>query len=148
MIVPDVNLLVYAYNEDAPRHAAARSWWERVLSGDELVGLPWAVLHGYIRLMTHARILAEPLSAEEAVADVESWLAQSVSTILEPGRRHLPLLRQFLVAAGRGGSMTTDAVIAAITVEYQATLFSNDLDFGRFPGLRWENPLENAGGPG
>lgn len=142
MIVPDVNILVYAYNEDAPQHAAARSWWERALSGDELVGLPWAVLHGYIRLMTHTRVLAEPLSADEAVADVESWLAQSVATILEPGRQHLPLLRRFLAAAGRGGSMTTDAVIAAITVEHQATLFSNDLDFGRFPGLKWENPLQ------
>ena len=52
MIVPDVNLLVYAYNSDAPDHMRGRTWWENSLSGARPVGLSWAVMLGYLRLMT------------------------------------------------------------------------------------------------
>lgn len=35
MILPDVNLLVYAYNTDAPWHQQARRWWEICLDGSQ-----------------------------------------------------------------------------------------------------------------
>jgi hypothetical protein len=147
MIIPDVNLLVYAYNEDAPLHVEARGWWEECLSGEDMIGLPWAVIHGYLRLMTHPRVLVSPLAPDQAVDDTREWVEHPATTIIEPGPRHLSLLSDLLAAAGRGGSLTTDAVLAALAIENQATLYSNDLDFGRFPGLRWQNPLEDAGSP-
>lgn len=141
MILPDINLLVYAYNSDAPGHLRAKSWWEACLSEDRSVGLPWAVLLGYLRLMTSRSVLVEPLSPEEATGHIRSWLERPQTQILVPGPRHLDLLDGLLRAARISGSLTTDAHLAALAIEHQAELHSNDADFARFPGLRWTNPL-------
>lgn len=141
MIVPDVNLLVYAYNADAPHHEAARTWWEDVLSGREPVGLTWAALLGFVRLMTHPAVLVHPMTAGEALSHLRSWLARPNATLLQPGPRHLDLLDALLDEAGAAATLTTDAHLAAITLENNATLLSNDADFARFGGLRLQNPL-------
>lgn len=67
MIIPDINLLIYGYNDRAPQHAEARAWWEGLLNGRVPVGLPWIAASGFIRLMTHPRILERPMEAEQAV---------------------------------------------------------------------------------
>lgn len=141
MIVPDVNLLVYAYNSDAPHHAAAKAWWERLMNSDKPVGLPWATMLGFIRLMTHRGVLVTPLPFAKAVEHVRSWHERRNVRVLEPGPRHLQLLGQMFDALGTAGSLTTDAHLAAIAIEHQCELCSNDTDFARFPGLRWRNPL-------
>ncbi len=141
MIVPDVNLLVYAYNADAPHHAAARSWWERCLGEDATVGLPWIVALGFVRIMTHRAVLARPLDPRAALEHVRSWLDQPNVEIVEPGPRHLQILEELLGALGIAGALTTDAHLAALAIERQAELHSNDADFARFAGLRWRNPL-------
>jgi toxin-antitoxin system PIN domain toxin len=141
MIVPDVNLLVYAYNSGAPHHVTARRWWEDTLSRKAPVGLPWVVALGFVRLVTHPRVLAPPLPPEVAIGHVRSWLARPGVRHLEPGPRHLDLLAELVRAAGVAGSLTTDAHLAALAIEHQCELHSNDADFARFPGLRWHNPL-------
>ena len=141
MIIPDINLLVYAYNSDAPEHRKARAWLESALSETRPIALPWVVLLGFIRIMTSRRILVSPLTSAEAITHVRTWLDQPQAHIIHPGPRHLDLLEDL---AGRGritGEMTTDLHLAALAVEHQAELQSNDADFGRFPGLRWHNPL-------
>jgi uncharacterized protein len=42
---------------------------------------------------------------------------------------------------GVARNLTTDVQLAAHAIENQARLCSNDSDFARFQGLRWENPL-------
>ena len=143
MILPDLNLLVYAYNSDAPQHAAARRWWESSLSGSTSIGLPWAVLMGYVRLMTSRAVLLEPLSPAEAVSDIREWLDQPQVQVLVPGPRHLDVFAGLAEAMGTAGRLTTDLHLAALAIENQAELHSNDTDFGRFPGLRWHNPLRS-----
>lgn len=142
MILPDINLLVYAYNADAPGHPKAKIWWETCLSESRPVGLPWSVLLGYLRLMTSRSVLLEPMAAEEATGHIRSWLARPHVQILQPGPRHLDLLDSLLRGARISGSLTTDAHLAALAIEHQAELHSNDADFSRFPGLRWTNPLQ------
>lgn len=141
MKLPDVNLLVYAYNSSAPEHARARRWWEDLLNGNGAVGLPWAVACGFVRLMTHPAVLDRPVSPKVALKHVRTWLDQPMVEVLEPGPRHLEILERLFVAAGAAGNLTTDAHLAAIAIEHQCELHSNDRDFGRFPGLRWRNPL-------
>lgn len=141
MIVPDVNLLVYAYNREAPRHRSARMWWEGVLGGTRTVGLPWAVSCGFIRLMTHPAVLVTPLEPARAVGHVRSWVERRLVEVIEPGPRHLEILERLLGHLGVAGSLTTDAHLAAIAIEYQAELHSHDADFSRFEGLRWRDPL-------
>jgi uncharacterized protein len=144
VIVPDVNVLVYAYNEAAPLHEPARRWWEDVLSAERQVGLAWAVALGFVRLVTHPRVLAEPLAAASALDCVEAWLACSGVRILEPGPRHMSILRTLFESTGVAASLTTDTHLAALAIEHQCELCSNDADFARFPGLRWRNPLTGS----
>ncbi|MCY3962221.1 MAG: type II toxin-antitoxin system VapC family toxin [bacterium] len=141
MIVPDVNLLVYAYNEDAPFHQEARDWWEEMANGTERVGLPWVVAAGFVRIVTQHRTAIRPVSPERAVDLVGEWFSLPQVTPLNPGAQHLAIFRQLVVAAGVGGNLVTDAHIAALAIEHQAEVHSNDADFARFPGLRWRNPL-------
>jgi toxin-antitoxin system PIN domain toxin len=143
MIVPDVNLLVYAYNRDGPHHAQAKAWWEALLNSDEPVGLPWVTSLGFIRLMTHRAVLVTPLEPRRALAHVRSWLARSNVEVLEPGPRHLELLDRLLGDLGAAGKLTTDAHLAALAIEYRCELCSNDTDFARFAGLLWRNPLRS-----
>lgn len=141
MIVPDVNLLVYAHNRAAPAHQPARNWWADLLDREQPIGLPWAVMVGFIRLTTHPSVLVAPLAPTDALARVRSWLDQPSVRIVEPGPRHLDLLTELFSATGVGGGLTTDTHLAALAIEHQAELHSNDSDFARFPGLRWHNPM-------
>jgi toxin-antitoxin system PIN domain toxin len=141
MILPDVNLLVYAYNSHAPQHDVARDWWERLLNDRAAIGMPWAVAMGFVRVVTNPRATPRPLDGPTATRYVRSWLIRSHVESLHPGPRHLDLLEDLLAGLGVAGRMTTDAHLAALAIEYNAELHSNDADFSRFAGLRWRNPL-------
>ena len=141
MIVPDVNLLVYAYNEDAPDHMKARRWWEDALGGTETVGLAWVVCLGFLRLMTSRRVLLRPWSSLEVIGFIRSWLVRSQVELLQPGPRHLDILQSFAQGGVLSSDLATDAHIAALAMEHQAVVHSGDADFGRFPGIRFSNPL-------
>jgi len=141
LIVPDVNLLIHAYNSESPVHDSAREWWEGALNGTRPVGLPWVAILGFIRIATHRQILARPLPVAAACDVARAWLARPYAAILPPGERHAEILFGLLAALGTGGNLTTDAHLAALAIEHQAELCSTDADFQRFAGLRWTNPL-------
>jgi toxin-antitoxin system PIN domain toxin len=106
------------------------------------VGLPWVVILGYLRLMTSRSVLIDPFLPQEAIGHIRSWLERPQVQILQPGPRHLELLDSLMKGAQVSGSLTTDTHLAAVAIEHQAELHSNDGDFSRFPGLRWTNPLK------
>lgn len=141
MIVPDVNLLIYAYDAGSRHHHRARAWWEGCLNGTESVGLAPVVLFGFVRLVTSPRVFASPMRVEEAAAHLRSWIGLPVVQLLQPGPRHVELALRWLEDLGTGGSLTTDAQIAAIATEHRAEVHTADSDFARFPGLRWFNPI-------
>jgi uncharacterized protein len=141
VILPDVNLLIYAYNAADPQHRPAKDWWEGCLNGTRPVGLPWVVAAGFIRLMTHPRVLREPITSEQAVGHVQSWLDQPCLLIVEPGKQFPDRFFRFLSELGTAANLTTDAYLAALALEHQAEVHSCDTDFLRFEGLRWRNPL-------
>jgi toxin-antitoxin system PIN domain toxin len=141
MILPDLNLLIYAYNDDAPEHARAKRWWESCLSETRPVGLPWVVMLGYLRLITGRVAMADPFSAKDAIGHIRSWIERPQVEILTPGPRHLDLVDSLIHDARASGNLATDAHLAALAIEHGAELHSNDADFSRFPGLRWINPL-------
>lgn len=141
----DLNLLLYAVNRDAAKHRAARRWLEATLSGEEPVALPWIVLIGFLRVSTHRRILPKPLTTEQALTVVDGWLAQPVVRPLQAGPQHWAILQELLSETGTAGNLSTDAHLAALAIENGGQLCSTDTDFGRFPRLRWLNPLEARG---
>lgn len=141
MIVFDANLLIYAYDSGATQHAPAREWVQDTLSGTDLVGLPWQAILAFLRFMTNRRLPGARLSMREASEIVDGWLEQSNVRLLVPGDQHWSLLRSLLLEGQVSGPLVSDAVIAALTIEYGGVLHTADRDFARFPGLRWVNPL-------
>lgn len=135
MKLPDVNVLLFAQNSEAPDHERARDWLENALSGREPVGFAWAALLGFIRIST---LLTRPKTPAEAFDTVDEWLQRPAAEIVQPTRRHGGLLRGLLTEAGTAGNLTTDAHLAALAIEHGATLASFDGDFHRFCDLRFE----------
>jgi toxin-antitoxin system PIN domain toxin len=141
VIVVDVNLLLYAVVSGFPQHESARSWWEKLLNSVVPIGLSTPAVFGFLRIATNPRILDAPLPAEAATRYVREWLDRPNVRFLLPGPKHLDIAFDLLVEAGTAGNLTTNAQLAAMAIEYDAEMLSNDNDFGRFPGLRWTNPL-------
>ena len=142
MILVDANILLYAEDNGGARHAAARAWWDAQLSGAEPVCLCWTVLCAFIRIGTNRRVFEAPLSLDEARARVQNWLDQPCVRLIHATQRHWSLLSEILVAGQATANLVTDAHLAALAIEHGCTLCSTDADFGRFPGLKWRNPLE------
>jgi uncharacterized protein len=142
VIVPDVNLLLYAHLSAFREHPRAKAWWEDVLNGTTAVGVALPALFGFVRLATDRRIHEPAMTVEEALGHVEAWLARPHVQLLSPGPRHLQLAFALLRRIGAAANLTTDVQLAALALEHGAELHSNDGDFGRFSGLRWVNPLE------
>jgi uncharacterized protein len=141
VILVDVNIVVYAHNAGAPLHLAARAWTEKVFSGAEPVGIPWAVAHAFLRLTTDKRILDDPFDATEATAIIDSWFTSPAVKVIEAGPRYWSILRSLLVNGNVRGSLVSDAHLAALAIEHNATIYTADADFRRFSAVRAINPL-------
>lgn len=141
MIVPDVNLLVYAVIAGFPQHSRAHAWWEETINGSSRVGLTHPALFGFLRITTSARVLSSPLTVKAAIDYVEDWLDQSNVEVLTPGPRHLGIAFGLLHDIGTAGNLTTDIQLAAHAIEHNGEVHSNDTDFARFPKVKWVNPL-------
>jgi len=141
MIIPDLNLLIYAYDSSSQWHEAARAWWIERLSGTETIGLPWLVALGFVRIWTNSRVFRNPMSVEVACGHVESWLSRPMVEFINPGPRHATLVFGFLRAEGAAANLTMDAHLAALAVERDAVVHTTDINFHRFPGIRFVNPV-------
>ena len=141
MILPDANLLLHAYDQSSPFHARAKAWCERVMSGPAPVILLPAVVFGFVRIATHPRVFHDPLAVHEAAALVRAWLARRHVQLHEMLADDVESALQLLVSAGTAGNLTTDAQIAAVALRLDAEVQTADLDFGRFPRVRFVNPL-------
>ena len=141
MILIDANILIYAHVSSFPQHGAARDWLDSQLNGFPRVGLPWASLLAFVRLVTNPRVFqrAEPIG--EAWSQVLAWLACDTTWVPEPTERHAELLSGFLALPGVHANLVPDAHLAALAMEHGLTLCSADGDFARFPGLSWVNPV-------
>jgi hypothetical protein len=141
LILVDANVLLYAHHLVAPQHAVARAWLDQQLSGSARIGMPWLSLLAFIRISTNPRAQAIPETTEGACRQVETWLSRDNVWIPEPGPRHADILFRLLRAAGARGNLTSDAHLAALAIEHGLTICSADIDFARFQGVRWMNPL-------
>lgn len=141
MILVDANILVYAHVSSFAQHGAARKWLDQQLNGSALVGLPWASLLAFLRLVTNSRIFEHPEPIADAWAQVQVWLACETVWTPAPTERHPELLGELLKLPGVHGNLVPDAHLAALAIEHGLTLCSADGDFARFRMLRWVNPI-------
>ena len=141
MILVDANLLIYASSSTFPQHWAAKAWLDDQLSGTARVGIAWASVLAFLRVMTSPRILQYPLSMNDAWAEATAWLAADPAWVPQATARHAAVLGDLLALPGIRGNLVHDADLAALAIEHGLILCSTDGDFARFPGLRWLNPL-------
>lgn len=141
MILVDANILLYAEDQLSPHHVSARTWWDAELSGSSPVCLCWTVLGAFIRIGTNPRVFEHPLSLDQAIARIQSWMDQPCTRIVRPTERHWVVFQQMLRGGQAVANLVTDAHLAALAAEHGCELVSTDSDFARFPGVRWCNPL-------
>ena len=141
MIIPDLNLIIYTYDQRSPQHPKAHVWWAELLRGDEPVGIPWVVVTGFIRLATRPGILTQTLTSTQALQLIQQWMARAHVSAISPTDRHLETLAGMLQAIGNGPNTVTDAHIGALAMEHGAVVHSNDRIFAQFPGVQWYNPI-------
>ena len=140
MLLVDSNVLLNAVNSGSRQHDVAHQWLSSALAGREVVAFPWVVQLAFLRLATNPRAFRQPLSVAEAAAIVTSWMSSRAAVVIEPTNRHLPLLSGLLAGSGTAGNLVTDAHLAALALEHDATVVSFDRDFGRFEGVKWRLP--------
>lgn len=141
MVLPDVNVLVYAHREDSPHHAGCRQWVEAVVNGSESYGLSELVLSGFVRVVTHPKVFTRPSPLADALEFTEQLRGRTNCVPVAPGRRHWEIFRGLCVEAGTKGNLVPDAYLAAMAIEAGCEWVTTDHDFSRFKGLRWRHPL-------
>jgi hypothetical protein len=141
VILIDANILVYAHVNSFAQHRVAREWLDRQLNGSAPVGLPWASVLAFLRLVTNARVFEHPESMADAWGQVQAWLGGETVWSPEPTERHADVLGELLKLPGMRGNLVPDAHLAALAIEHGLTLCSTDGDFARFRALRWLNPI-------
>lgn len=137
----DANILLYAVDETSPFHERARDWMEETLNGSRRVGLPWASLTAFLRIVTNPRALADPLAPAEAWALVDAWLDAPTVWVPTPGRGHREILGQLVGDLDLRANLIPDAVLATLCIEHGLEMVSADTDFARFTELTWHNPI-------
>lgn len=141
MILLDVNLLLYAFREDAEEHEAARAFLDETLKADSAFAVSDAILGSFIRVATHPAIFDPPTPLKIAIGFASALREAPTAVQVEPGPRHWEIFVRLCEAANAKGALVPDASLAAVAIESGCTLMTADRDFARFPGLRWENPL-------
>jgi toxin-antitoxin system PIN domain toxin len=142
LILPDVNVLLYAHRADAEHHAFFRDWVTDALEGDEPVGLADIVLAGFMRIASHPRIYQPPTPLGDAIEAASALRSAPGAVRIMPGARHWEIFTRLCAEANATGNLASDAYLAALAVESGCELVSTDRDFARFPRLRWRNPLD------
>jgi len=141
MIIPDVNLLIYAYNTGDPRHRAAKKWLEELFNTSTQFGLSWLSISGFLRIITTKTLFGNGYSTSEAFEIVDEWLARPNMVFLMPTAKHYQILKKQVLAAGVSGADLTDAHFAALAIENGVTLATTDSDFSKFKDLKVVYPL-------
>ncbi|MFK5633584.1 MULTISPECIES: TA system VapC family ribonuclease toxin [unclassified Ornithinimicrobium] len=140
-MIVDANVLLHAVDSGSVHHERAASWLTAALNGDERVGLPWQSLGAFVRIATHPRVTATPLSAAEAQVHVDGWLAAGPAWIPPATERTWHAFDTLARRHHVTGNLVPDAQLAALAVELGVAVVSGDSDFARFPEVRWINPL-------
>ena len=140
-MILDANILLYAVDASCVDNRVAAEWLEDQLSGPTRIGLPWQTIGAFVRIATHPRVYERPLSAPEAWAFVEEWLAAPNVWIPPAGKSTAVILGRLLESPGITANLVPDAQLAALAIEYGVAVASADADFARFGECRWVNPL-------
>ena len=142
MLLPDVNVLIYAHREDARDHRAYRDWLESVINSNTAYGFSELVLSGFMRAVTHPKVFEKPSSLEVAIAFAQQFRSPDYAVCLAPGSNHWGLFLRCVQSIAAQGNDISDAYHAALALEWDCDWVTTDRGFRRFKGLRVRHPLK------
>ena len=142
MILPDVNILIYAFRQDVPEHAICRPWLEAVLAGDARFAISTLSLGALVRITTGPSYRGT--AQDEVFRFCDYLIDQPHCQIVEPGERHWEIFKRLCIETNTRGPLVTDAWYAALAIEWGCEWITLDRDFARFPGLKWNAPAAPA----
>ena len=140
MVLPDVNVLIYAFRVESPFYERCSTWLRETIDSETSFGLSALALSGLVRITTNRRLFPNPSTHEEAFGCCEDLMSQPNCQLLEPGRRHWGIFRRLCEDSGTTGPRVSDAWFAALTIEHGCEWITFDRAFARFPGLKWRAP--------
>ena len=141
MILPDVNVLIYAHRGESLDHSRFRGWLDSVVNDDQAYGMSEFVLSSFLRIVTHPKVFREPTPLSEALTFVQRVGDQPHCVRVRPGSRHWAIFTRLCAETGARGNLVADAFLAALAIEHGCEWITADRDFARFQGLRWRHPL-------
>jgi hypothetical protein len=141
MLLPDVNVYLYAMREESPDHGAYREWLEDRLGGVEPVGVSELVLSAFLRIVTNHRVYNEPTALTTAIEFCRVVLDAPAAVPVRPGLRHWPIFLDLCHRSGARANQVPDAYLAALALESGATMITADQGMHRYAGLRVAHPL-------
>lgn len=142
MLLPDVNVLIYAHREDStPDHSHYAGWLTDLATGPEPFALSVLALAALVRIVTNPRVFRRPSTLDEAFEFVDELVRRPQARIVGPGPDHLSIFEELCRQASATAKLVADAQHAAVAIEHGCTLVTTDADFDRFPSLRWQHPL-------
>jgi len=140
VILPDVNVLLYAHREDTAEHAVCHEWLLTTMKSDAPFGLSETVLSSVVRIATHPKIFKQPSRLDIVLAFTAGLLAQPNAMTVRPGPRHWDIFTRLCRESGARGNIVADAYLAALAIESGCEWITTDGDFARFAGLKWRRP--------
>lgn len=141
MLLPDANVLVYAFRQESDRHEEHLAWLRKSLTGTEPVGISELVLSGFLRIVTNRRIYIEPSTTHMALNFCDAVLYGPAAVAVRPSVRHWQIFADLCRKVGARANLIPDAYHAALAIDHDATWITTDRDFAKFPDLRWAMPL-------
>jgi toxin-antitoxin system PIN domain toxin len=142
MIIPDINVLIYAHRAESPCHAGFREWLTSAAQGAEPLGIPGHVAAGFLRIVTHPGVLTPPTDVESAAAFLDALSTFPAVTTPTLAPSHVGVFLDLCRRLGIKGRTISDAYLAAIVMDLDAELVTADRGFARFSNLRWRHPLD------
>ncbi len=140
MILPDVNVVIYAFHADSARHSVWKPWLDAIIRGDAQFGMSPLALSAVARIATNPRILKQPSSVEEAFAFCDNLLGQPHCEQVRPGSRQWSIFARICLESGIRGPRISDAWFAALAIDHGCSWITYDRDYARFPQLDWRKP--------
>jgi toxin-antitoxin system PIN domain toxin len=142
LILPDVNILVYAFRSEAALHGVCKSFLDSALDGTEPFCVSPQVLSSVIRIVTNSKIFPRPDSTEAALGFANDLVSHPRCVIVQPGPRHWAIFCELCRHTKATGNLVPDAWFAALAIEHGCEWIPDDRDYALFPGLRWRSLRE------
>ncbi len=137
----DANVLLYALLKNFPQHVRMREWLTLQLAQNQRIAVPWASVLAFMRIATNRRVLAVPLTSQQALQAMTALIAHPNVWIAWPTPDHLRVFLELCDRHAAVGNVVMDLDIAALAMEHGLRVVSVDTDFARFPESRWLDPL-------